>query len=592
MSGVHFSALTAKNDIVDESAIRNHIAKKAGYELRGQGSYQAIHRFDRFCNWVMGNTAVERYKRSYFESNQHAAAALVAARYRAVIRGEPADLNDDDTLKSRVYRNDFIRYNPGLRNGLRKSITGKQDPEKPFMTLGKSGRNRWAMFLTRSAHFTDGLNELAAAPTGLSVKISKLLITPTLKDHSLRSYARLLVCLPVIAIAVSAAIFGLVTKAMGDGWSAFAPQEAVKLLAKLDAVSGLLGGITYLLGLGSAALMKHDRLTDPMLAHIDNNRQRYMQRLVRVLRGAISQPGALHLLRRALNIHDKADSPRAALFNGLLDAVRANGDQDAAERAVERVLGRHFTLKNGLSDEGCNWLNAQQRQDRRTLASRERDFVKITNLLEHARTETHIGDDGFNNHRTNIEKGVAILRGKLDKLAASRSRVEKTRKLEEPFSVDRILSNPHQYAWWVRGGGCAAKLAYVLSFGVAMSTNYLLTRPFAAAHRAIEAKCTGGIHSRSLSFSFGRLVSGFAWAGIFFGCGNALSGIELFKLGGKVAVNISSTAVQMLGISAAGAVISAMLVGALKTMGGYKGDSKAPINYQKAPPGMPPVRWI
>lgn len=588
MSGVHFSALTAKSDIVNEEAIRNHIAKKAGYEARGKGSYQAIKRFNRFCNWVMGNTAIDRYKRSYFESNQHAAAALVAARYRARTHTGNADLNNDDILKSRVYRNDFIRYNPGLRNGLRS----KPHADKPFMKLGNSGRNRWAMLMSRSAHFTDGLNELAAAPTGLSVKISKLLLTPKLKDHSLGSYARLLVCLPLIAMGVSAAIYGLVTRAMGLGWATFAPAEAVKFLAKLDAVSGMLGGITYLLGLGSAACMKKERLNDPLLAHIDNNRQRYMQRIVRVFRSTIEQPGGLHMLRKALHIDEKADSPRAALLNALLNVVRNHSDNEQAQQAVEDVLARHFVFRNGLSDKSNDLLNSGMRQDRRTLASRERDFVKIVNLLEHARTETHIGDDGFNNHRTNIEKGAAKLRERLEKFANAKPVSAQRKSNGDLFTVDRILSHPHQYAWWVRGAASAAKFAYVLSFGVAMSTNYLLTRPFAAAHRAIEGWCTGGIHSRSLSFSFGRAVAGFAWAAIFLGCGNALNGIELFKLGGKVSINISSTAVQMLGLSGAGAAVAFMLEGALRAMGGYKGDSKAPIKFTTAPRGMPPVRWV
>ncbi|HEX5486039.1 MAG TPA: hypothetical protein VFX23_08575, partial [Limnobacter sp.] len=626
---VHFSKIGPRNDPVQFNEIQSHIAKKAGYQLKDNGHYVAIGHFDRFCNWIMGNGATDRYKRNTFDANQHAAASLITARHRQSKGGLPSSIASDKALKSRVYRQDFMRYNAGLRNSLR----AKPKSYKAFMTLGHSRRNRCAMFMSRMAHFADGLNELAAAPTGLSVKLSKLIFTPNLPDHSRGNYARLLSALPGIAVLVSAVLYGALGLGFHGLLSTFAPTKLALGLSKLDGVSGALGASTYLLGVASSLTTKHEDLTPAILSHIDNNRQRYLNRLVLLLRSVANQSGGEVLLRKALKIEqsgkkeDGFTAPwqskserRAALLDKLLHTIRTDDEGTGVAAKVERVLGEHFTSAFDPIQQTSRELNSGSRWDRRLITARERDFVRITNLLEHARTEKHMGDDGFNNNRTNIEKGLSRIRNPLYKATSAALRsaganqsaahvqsvltdehkakiaLESSKPAhlaERKFSIERILNNPHQYAWWVRGSAMGVKFAHTLSFGVAMSTNYLLTRPFAAAHRRIEALITGGISSRSLSFSFGRAISGAIWVCFYLltPIGGIYAATQIIGVGHAVAVTTSSTAAQMIALSGIAFCLTMLVEHGLSQLGGYKGDSTAPVRLTNKAGKAVSFRW-
>ena len=599
-----------------------HTVRKAGYKSLGNG--QLVLRGKK--NWlrclIEGNSANERYHRMAYESSQRNSAALLAETYRGSAQlpeGQTLDLADSDLVKDRFYRQDNLRFNPQLNN-----------PE-----YGLSKGNKTAVKLSRYAHWANGATEIGAAPTGMSLKISKLFTMPKRADNSAHSQLR--VCFALVAVG---ALVAIVSKhVIGFGVNKafkFAGSSFLAVAAGFNAVTAVAAFVSLSFGVASVIASKHSKLSGALMDMLHANKTEHLNRLHSLINEVKDKPNAIHIVSLAMKKKIPAkycdNNEQPVLLARLLEDVRNAPTKSMATQAMQKTIGAYLTERCEKGDAPNEFLDPKR--DSAELLKRENHFLALTNLIEHVKI--HDNDHkGFRDWRTNTEHAVensarpAILNGaakclKGIGLSKASNTVKKWRTTEyinqreknknNPelaskmrFCADNILRNPHQYGPLTRGLANVSEGLRVISHGVLMSLNYLLTRPIAYATGVITEKLFHIPNSRTTSFSVGRLLASSVWAvmdaflflslaagnGLGFNVGHKLPTKLKFPiaipsgfLGLSVAINSTAAQMMLVGIPSTIFMWAAQSAARLE---GWKGDIARPV--EKESGGRKPLTW-
>lgn len=601
-----------------------HAVRKAGYKSLGNGLLVRRGWKSRWRIRIEGNNANDRYHRMAYESSQRNTAAMLAERHRKSANspvGEEIDLSDAELLKARFYRQDNLRFNPQLR-----------DPE-----YGLSSGNQRAVRISRWAHYANGITELGAAPTGLLLKISKLLCMPKRAENSMGSQLRVLAALPLVGAAVA------MVGTWGIGWSLKNGTKNIAsairgdihaLVASFSAITAL--GALLSLGLGAASCIAttRSRLSSTVMDLLQANQSKHLDRLFALIDEVKDKPNGARIISLAMKkkipetFCDSAGQP--VLLSRLIEDVRNSNGKVQATQAMQKTIGSYLTERSVRGDTPNEFLDPEQ--NKAELLSRENHFLALTNLIEHIRIHEQ-PDGGFKDVRHRIEDvvekelrpGALASASQLLKFMGCSNAARtvskwssedylKKREIDKDkpelacamrFCADNILKNPHQYGPLTRTLANLSEGLRIVNHSVLLSLNYQLTRPFAWLAGRMTERMFDIPNSRATSFSIGRLVSSSVWAVVdaflllSLAAGNGVaftgpdSGTKLtfpvkVPVGASMSMSIISTAAQMFFV----AIPAAILMGAAKGVArleGWEGDTVRPLETKSQ--GRDAMRW-
>lgn len=588
-----------------------HTIRKAGYKSSSNGQIVRMGWKARLRIGVDGNGAQDRYHRAAFEGSQRVSASLLAQEYRGVSKN---DLSDNAAVKSRVYRQDNIRFNPEFNT-----------PE-----YGMSPRDGWAIRFSRWAHTCNGLTELGAAPTGLLLKLSKVCFSPNRDDKAMGSQIRASFCLPFITAAVGFFAMGVFKEGGGSILQKIGTpyvNEFRGLFFSFSGVAAVAAMFSVAFSACSSLVGSHSALSTKMLDLIQANKDKHIHRLYTLINDAKNNPHAVDLISAALNkkipLKYRDNSGKPYLLSRLLEDVSRNqGQEGDAKQAMKETIGSYLTDVNWKSSEQ-NPQSLDLNTHKAELLARENHFVAFTNLIEHVAIHKD-GSEKFRDVRLDVEHQVGKLRSSIltksgnlmDSLGFSKTAEDLKFKGSEKFltardndksnpakaaemryCADKILSNLHQYgpvtqalaraSEAVRGG---------FNYSIMLSLNYQVTRPVAFLAGRIAEFVFKQPNSRVVSFSIGRVVSSSLWAVVesfvllslaagnglgFSGAGSSATQSVTFPLkvplgGVTLLVSVISTGLHMLVVHG----VSAPLMAAAQVacyLEGWKGNIAKPM---------------
>lgn len=604
----------------------SHVVRKAGYKPLGNGQFVQTGWMNRTRTVIEGNNADARYHRAAYEGSQRITATVVAEQYRAGNVGlsaeEAPDLSDNPRVKSRFFRQDNLRFNPGfahLRNGF-------------------SSADRAAVRLSRCAHWANGVTELGAAPTGMLLKISRNWFTPNRDDKAMGSQLRVLAALPVVAGAVAFVSLGLFKKLMGErAFKSVAESmktELTAVVASFSAVSAVSSLVSLALGASSSIVASRSRLSPAIMKLIQFKKDKHIHRLYALLDDAKNKPGAVTLIAKALegkivaNYRGADATPH--LLSRLLQDVRQNRGENAAKVAMQKTIGSYLTERDSLGLSPGSFLDSKA--DKSELLARENHFVALTNLIEHTAIHADPHDnykdvrhciEGFTalarefalNHSGNVLNVLGFPKSadRAKYLASEEFLDQRNKDKQNPalsskmrFCADNILNNPHQYGPVTRSLAGMSEGLRIFNHSVLLSLNYQLTRPIAWLAGRITERALAIPNSRVTSFSIGRFFSSAIWAlgdayillSLAGGSGIAYQGtanppditfpLKVPLSAVKLPISIISTATQMLLV----AIPAALLMGAAQAACRLEGwDGNIARRLEPADSPRNPLPW-
>lgn len=575
---------------------RAHTIRKANYKSLGNGQLVRTGWQSRLRAWVEGNNADQRYHRAAYESSQRVSAALFSEHYKCTFEGKPANVSDSPLVKARFYRQDNLRFNPQLR-----------DPR-----FGLSKQDQRAVKLSRWAHYANGVTELGAAPTGLLLKVSKILFTPKRDDKSFTSQLRVLAVLPVVAGIVALFSRGVFIEGMHRVFNNVkqALQTDMRALAcSFSAISAVSALVSLALGASSCMVGSKSKLSSAITNLIQFNKDKHLHRIYLLLNDVNNKPGAVAVLSRALcqkigQNHRTAEGT-PILLDRLLNDVHGRQNEVQIKQAIEKTIGSYLTEFSPSGSTQGRFLDPKS--DKAELLARENHFLALTNLVEHSaiHADPH---DNFKDMRHHVESGAEsfrklVLKGTgnlLNVLACARKDTQDSGSvLKHPatglrYSAENMLNNAHQYGPLTRGLARFSEGLRVFNHGVLLSLNYQLTRPIAKLAGYLTEAALKRPNSRVTSFSIGRAIASSIWAavdaflilslaagnGVAFGGPEAGTKVKFplnIPLGSfSLGISIISTAAQMLVV----AIPAAILMGAAKGacyIEGWSGNVARPL---------------
>ncbi|HAV73832.1 MAG TPA: hypothetical protein DCX50_02510, partial [Limnobacter sp.] len=495
---------------------RAHTIRKANYKSLGNGQLVRTGWQSRLRAWVEGNNADQRYHRAAYESSQRVSAALFSEHYKCAVEGKPENVSDSPLVKARFYRQDNLRFNPQLR-----------DPR-----FGLSKQDQRAVKLSRWAHYANGVTELGAAPTGLLLKVSKILFTPKRDDKSFTSQLRVLAVLPVVAGIVALFSRGVFTEGMHRAFNNVkqALQTDMRALAcSFSAISAVSALVSLALGASSCMVGSKSKLSSAITNLIQFNKDKHLHRIYLLLNDVNNKPGAVAVLSRALRQkigqnHRTAEGT-PILLDRLLNDVHGRQNEVQIKQAIEKTIGSYLTEFSPSGSTQGRFLDPKS--DKAELLARENHFLALTNLIEHSaiHADPH---DNFKDMRHHIESGAEsfrklVLKGTgnlLNVLACARKDTQDSGSvLKHPatglrYSAENMLNNAHQYGPLTRGLAKFSEGLRVFNHGVLLSLNYQLTRPIAKLAGYITEAALKRPNSRVTSFSIGRAIASSIWAAV------------------------------------------------------------------------------
>ena len=600
------------------NACVKHIAHKAGFKQQG--------RCGRLVKWglgtqlktrVMGDNANARYHRARYESSQRCSSAIWAEARRAQLAGNTLDENslaESELLQSRFTRQDNVRFNPELMN------------EK---THGLSTRHRWGVRLARWAHYLNGMTEMAAAPTGMLLKSSKIAVTPNRDDRSGWGQVRIMAALVAVAGAVSGfsvVVFDTSIGQVSKKVASAIAKDVKSFVAGYSAVVAVTAIASLVLAAASNACLSRSKLSPKVIDMLGKNEEKHTNRLHALLDAFKDTPGAVTLLSKALQpkIGKAYRAPdndgQPVLLKRLLDDVRSsNGNADLAKQAIRTTLGSYMVEKdiNGGGGSLCS------KPDSAELLRRENHVIGLTNLIEHCRIHDE-PDPGYKDLRHQFEDAVKSAREKVLGSTANALKAVGLQKQSEKvahmkteeyinaregrkkapdharkmcFHTDYMTENRHQFGPVTRALLKTSEILRVFNHGVVLSLNYQLTRPITWIAGRVREWLLNSPDSRTVSFSIGRAFAGSIWASIdaalilslAAGRGIGFTGGEAAKdaktlpwkipvgKGGELGIGATSTAAQMVLISGFSFGFL-MLASAVARLEGWKGDVSHPVD--------------
>lgn len=600
---------------------RARVVNKAGYKSRFNGQMVKVGWGTWLKTRIQGNDATARYKRAAFDSSQRITAAWLAQQHLNYVKQVPVDMADSALLKNRFYRQDNLRTN---------SAFGSK-------RMGLSADNQRAAKLARWAHHSNGVTEICVAPTGLFLKISKILFTPNRDDRAMGSQLRALAALPVIAAVLSTFLSAVFSNGLGRLLQTASLQFMAEVRAMVlgcNAVAALASGVSLGCTAISTTTVSHTRLSPETMSLIENNKRRHIHRIHTLLRDIQDKPGATRLVALALLKKIPAgycvNKEMPWLLERLNQVVKANNSFEETEQAIEQTLGSY--LCEYSVDGDTPWKVLDPVKDRAELLRRENHVLALTNLIEHASVDQENNPD-LKDCRNRIEDGAAYLRsgvlkgsakalnalgfqqasGKANFLASKEYLEQREADRKNPsmawqyrYSSDYMLDNLHQYGSLTRGLVRASEALRIFNHHVLLSINYQLTRPIAAAVGFLTEAVFRIPNSRSTSFTVGRSVASSILAtldAVFFlslsaGQGMGFNGpesstrvefpleVELGKW--NMAFSVMNTAVHMLIVGIPAGLLMAAAKGAC-SVEGWKGNISRP--YERSCSKRQPLRW-
>ncbi|WP_370262049.1 hypothetical protein [Limnobacter sp.] len=584
---------------VSTAAVEQHVIRKAGFKQISPNHVVRLSFAAKLRMWVEGNAADDRYHRAKYESQQRVGLASMAEQYRHTQSGAMGskDLRNSDLVNSRFGRQDNLRFNTHLFS----------------KNQGLNGRARAAVALARGAHYANGVTELAAAPTGMLLKVSKITTTPKHNDSSLTSQARVIAFLGPVAAAVShfsRQVFSKGIQRLCSGVTESIRKDIQNIVGGFSAVAACSALVSLACSGVSAVCARGMSITSKQVKSIELDNQRYTTRILDLLRRAEQSSGFREVLGLAL----KKKIPQAfcmpgegkepILLHALMNAV-AGQPESLAKQKIAQVLGAYQT--HSQVEDLIDFNSAAQvppelldpKKDRRTCLWRENHVVALTNLIEHNRLHADPKGD-FKDLRHRVEQGATTLRSAAERVAddlkpAGGNQTKGTGR----YSSASMVQHSHRYRPVTVALARASEALRVFNHGVVMSLNYQLTRPVAWLAGRLTEHVLAKPNSRTVSFSIGRLVASSIWAvvdsvlliSLAGGNGVGFNGPGLdtavkfplkvpFKLMGA-GIGITSTASQMVLV----AVPAAILMGMAKAacwVEGWKGQVAAdPQQYAK-----------
>ncbi|HEX4855304.1 MAG TPA: hypothetical protein VFV28_00715, partial [Limnobacter sp.] len=385
-------------DKVSISSIRANVVRKSDYKALGSGQLVKTGWMTKWRTRIEGNVADARYRRAAYEATQRNSAAVLSEEYRAHLTGQPVDVSESQVVKNRVYRQDNLRFNPQF--------------SKPEYGLNR--RDTWAVRFSRWAHHANGVTELGAAPTGMLLKISKILFTPNRDDKALGSQLRAFAALGAVAALVSqfsAAVFA-------TGGARAVKETAVIFAAELraiffsfSAVSAISALCSLTFGTASVLTASRAKLSNALTTLVQAGKDKHIHRIHLLLDDVKGKPGAITLLakamRKKIGPEYLADDRSPILLQRLLEAVQSPANAETAKAKIKEIIGSYLTEKAADGSTPGEFLDLET--DKGELLKRENHFLVLTNLVEHAAIDAP-ASPRFKDLRHRIEAGAGHAR--------------------------------------------------------------------------------------------------------------------------------------------------------------------------------------
>lgn len=611
---------------VSSGNIYKHIAKKAGYKNLAGGKWVQHGWHNAIRKLLEGNTAADRYRRAAYEGSQRNTAALLSTVHRYQADGMPVDdanLAKSELLQARVMSQDNARFNPELG---RSKI------------YGLSARQRWGVTFARWAHYLNGITELCSAPTGMLLKSTRIATTPHLDDRSGLAQVRVIAALVGIAGAVS--VFG--SQVFGNTIGNVSKHVASRIAADVGALvagfsaAGAMSALCSLVVAGvSNKLLSKSELSPVMMRVLNNNCEKHINRLHKMLSIAVDTPDAIVLLSKALQpkigkaYRDESPQGQPVILNRLLENVRQAGKNvEQAKQAIRTTLGSYMVEKD--INGGASDVFLDPKSDAGELLRRENHVVALTNLIEHKRIDDesepeyldlrHHFEGFVDSSRKALLGGTSSLLNVLGfkdrakqvahmntkEYVNARDNLKKspTGASQMRYSMDYMLDNRHQYGRLTRSLMFVSEAIRTFNHTVPLSLNYQLTRPIAWLAGRITEHVFKTPNSRTISFSIGRALASSIWAvvdamlivspaagrGLGFSGNEAKDGAKTLPwkigmAGPGLAIGATSTAAQMVLISGLSFGFLLLASGAAR-LEGWKGNlarSPEPADSKRAP---------
>jgi hypothetical protein len=614
--------LSEDNDFSVEKAI-SHVARKANFKSRGEGAFVKMGWWSRVKGRIEGSNADGRYHRAAYESSQRLSVSLCAEEHKARTQAAPVDtLRQSNRIKSRFFTQDNLRFRPEYTN------------KEYGLCPGDKRTVRCAAWARR----LNGLTELGAAPTGLLLKIGKILFSPHASDKAGRNQGRVFLTLPCIAYmvsGVSSLLFALPGKKIFEKVKDAIREDIIALAGCFSAVAAMTSLASLIsAAVGTMSAVKAD-LSDVVMNRLGAERDKHFNRLFLLLKNAENKAGAEALLAKALNKKISAayrnESGVPVLLERLLQAFKSGGSKADVIESMKTVVGSYSTEQSIHGDTPNVFLS--EGADKHELLKRENHCVALTNLIEHVsinpdpqeiyKDARHGVEDAVSSVRQRAMKaagwaagcvGWKGLKQTLNANASDQAAAAYLSKRSDPlntrarrFSTENMIENRHQYGPLTRALIGTAEVLRLVNHSVLLSMNYQLTRPVAWLNGRFMEGVLSQPNSRTASFSVGRFVSSCAWAtmeALLFvslagGKGIGLEGPEVAvkrpfpwaKINAgpvTMSIGVTSTAAQMFLLALP---ITAILLVAKATarLEGWAGDVVKPL--PKAQEGREMLQW-
>lgn len=616
MSGIAVSDPASKEfKITPEwfKSAEKRIAKKAGLKLKGGNTYGCKDWGTKISQFLGDGRSAGVVGKGYHESNHYVQAALLRRQFEAGGAVDLAQCIDDQGVKDRVYREDYIRFRPEMFR------TSESNPV--------SKRNQMASRLSRAAHYCHGACEFMAAPTGFLQNTFKNLTTPNANLKGTTNRLGMVASLPLIGVLTGVITMGLNKipdmkhHAFGLTLGASAINYSVGTFAMAySGLSAFFGGAGAISALASQAALSKDKLTDHQKGEVLKDHELLLTKIDALLmhfrrgsQGHVMVSRALSGKIGAAFRDSKTGEPE--LLKALTLAHEQSADQATRFKNISRVIGQYLSVpeRTGVSKSGPMGT-LRNYQHARALLARESHFVALCDLIDHtdlkAAPETAVdlrraAESSVEKlHRTRLvpgaQKALRFMPGfrnsGLDKHLTARQHEDYKKQQDKKFkteclqgqhisSVQRVLDLHHQYSkptvFCARVGEALRRV----SLDIVLAQNAQLSRLFFNVFYRINKLISTSPASRTINMALGRFAGGAVltalMATLTFVTAGALNGLHIPVIAGTglkmgtttfsfLAAGVMMFACNLIGL---GFTLTAKLIAA---NGGYKGGSAKP----------------
>lgn len=595
------------------------IAKKAGLKAKGGNTYGRKGWGTKISQFLGDGRPSAVVNKAYYESNHYVQAALLRRQFEAGGAVDLAQCIDDEGVKDRVYREDYIRFRPEMFRASESNPVSK--------------RNQMAIRLSRAAHASHGLCEIMAAPTGFLQQVFKNLTTPNANAKGTTNRIGMLTSLPFIGVITGSITMGL-NMIPGMKTGAFTlPLGATAvnytlggLAMAYPAFSALFGAGNAVGGLASQAVLSKDKLTDHQKGEVIKDCDTLLKKIDAILNHTRRGSQGHAMLSRALTnkISEEFRDRRTGepeLLKALTLAHDPSADQATRLKNIRRVVGQYLVVPEDKAVSTSRPMSTLRNYKHdKALLTKESHFVALCDLIDHvdlkAAPETTVdlrkaGESGVEKlHRSYLvpgaQKALRLMPGfrnsSFDKHLTARQDENYSKNREAKFkdeckdgmhitSAQRILDHHHQYT---KGTVICARFGEALrrvSLDMVLAQNAQLSRAFFNLFFWANKSIGTSPASRTINLGLARFAGGAVLTAIIatitvFTAG-ALHALHIpfiagtgFKMG-TTALSFVAAGFMMFACNVVGMVLT-LVAKAMAATGGYKGGSNKhmPSNFE------------